>query len=232
MLDASTAEFSLSAFEDDASRTQIETLIRQLKPEEIIHEKANLSVSTLRMLRSSLSVDCQWTALKAGTEFLRPEDTKDELRKLFAPKPTGDDDEMAVEEDDAGEDARIPPNIVEMYDKPIAMSALGGMIWCAPARLSGVGSEADQNCHCRYLRQLNLDSDLVTAKNFNIYDPLSQGKALILDGQTLAHIEVLQNSQGGIEGTLLQLLSRCVTPFGSSSESASLAARADPPCRV
>ena len=69
----------------------------------------------------------------------------------------------------------------------------------------------------RYLRQLNLDTDLVTAKNFNIYDPLSQGKALILDGQTLAHIEVLQNSQGGIEGTLLQLLSRCGTPFGACS---------------
>jgi DNA mismatch repair protein MSH6 len=68
----------------------------------------------------------------------------------------------------------------------------------------------------RYLRQLNLDTDLVTTKNFNIYDPLSQGKALVLDGQTLAHIEVLQNSQGGVEGTLLQLLSRCVTPFGSS----------------
>ena len=54
----------------------------------------------------------------------------------------------------------------------------------------------------------------VTTKNFNIYDPLSQGQALILDGQTLAHIEVLQNSQGGQEGTLFQLLSRCVTPFG------------------
>lgn len=54
----------------------------------------------------------------------------------------------------------------------------------------------------------------VTTKNFNIYDPLSQGKALVLDGQTLAHIEVLQNSLGGQEGTLLQLLMRCVTPFG------------------
>lgn len=38
----------------------------------------------------------------------------------------------------------------------------------------------------------------------------------MLDGQTLAHIEVLQNSQGGIEGTLFQLLSRCVTPFGKA----------------
>lgn len=54
----------------------------------------------------------------------------------------------------------------------------------------------------------------MTANNFNIYDPLSKGKALVLDGQTLAHIEVLQNSQGGNEGTLFQLLSRCITPFG------------------
>lgn len=67
----------------------------------------------------------------------------------------------------------------------------------------------------RYLRQLNLDADLVTARNFNIYDPLSKSDGTLhLDGQTLAHIEVLQNSQGGTEGTLIQLLSRCVTPFG------------------
>lgn len=67
----------------------------------------------------------------------------------------------------------------------------------------------------RYLRQLNLDADLVTARNFNIYDPLGRSNGtLVLDGQTLAHIEVLQNSQGTTEGTLLQLLSRCVTPFG------------------
>lgn len=214
VLDASTAEFSLSSFEDDTCRTQLETLIRQLKPKEIIHEKGNLSVSTLRMLRSALSVDCQWTALKAGTEFLRPEDTREELKKLFKPKAFDEDGEpMEVEDDDDDEDARVPENIRIMYDKPIAMSALGGMIWCVFLRRNLV-LVADTSSD-RYLRQLNLDSDLVTAKNFNIYDPLSQGKALVLDGQTLAHIEVLQNSQGGIEGTLFQLLSRCVTPFGA-----------------
>ena len=138
VLDASTAEFSLSAFEDDASRTQIETLIRQMKPKEIIHEKGNLSVSTLRMLRNSLSIDCQWTALKAGTEFLRPEDTKDELRKLFQ-KKDGETDDLVVEGEEAeGKDARIPVNIREMYDKPVAMSALGGMIWSVPLPLSSL----------------------------------------------------------------------------------------------
>jgi DNA mismatch repair protein MSH6 len=131
VLDASTAEFSLSSFEDDTCRTQIETLIRQLKPKELIHEKGNLSVSTLRLLRSALAVDCQWTALKAGTEFLRPDATIVELKKLFKPKLVDEDGEaMEVEdEDEETEEARIPDNIRQMYGKPIAMSALGGMIW-------------------------------------------------------------------------------------------------------
>jgi DNA mismatch repair protein MSH6 len=51
-------------------------------------------------------------------------------------------------------------------------------------------------------------------KNFNVYDPMKKGQGLVLDGQSLAHIEVLLNSEGTEEGSLLQLLSRCVTPFG------------------
>jgi hypothetical protein len=51
-------------------------------------------------------------------------------------------------------------------------------------------------------------------KNFNVYDPMKKGQGLSLDGQSLAHIEVLLNSEGTEEGSLLQLLSRCVTPFG------------------
>lgn len=195
VVDAATAEFQLSTFEDDISRTQLETLIRQHKPKELIHEKGNLTVATLRVLRSSVSLECQWTALKPGTEFLRPEDTKRELVKLFTPAKKADDENGDLDmHGDEATGPSIPEAITKMYDQDQAMSALGGMIW--------------------YLRQLNLDQDLVTARNFNIYDPLSQGKALILDGQTLAHIEVLQNSQGGIEGTLLELLSKAVTPFG------------------
>ena len=43
---------------------------------------------------------------------------------------------------------------------------------------------------------------------------MKRGQGLVLDGQSLAHIEVLLNSEGTEEGSLLQLLSRCVTPFG------------------
>ena len=44
--------------------------------------------------------------------------------------------------------------------------------------------------HGRYLRQLNIDKDILSMKNFNVYDPMKRGQGLILDGQTLAHIEV------------------------------------------
>lgn len=39
VLDSSTSEFNLSAFEDDVCRTRLETLMRQLRPKEIIFTK-------------------------------------------------------------------------------------------------------------------------------------------------------------------------------------------------
>lgn len=130
VLDASTAEFQLSHFTDDACRTELETLIRQLKPKEIIHQKGNLSVSTLRLLRSCVGVDCQWTALKEGKEFLRPEDAKDEVEKLFKEAAGKKGDEEGEMEVDGEEQVVVPENIRLMYEKPVAMSALGGMVWC------------------------------------------------------------------------------------------------------
>lgn len=81
------------------------------------------------MLRNALSVDCQWSALKTGTEFLEPDATKDELNKLFTPKPADEEEEMEVEYDEETIQARIPETVRAMYDKPAAMSALGGMLW-------------------------------------------------------------------------------------------------------
>lgn len=39
VLDSATSEFNLSAFEDDVCRTKLETLMRQLRPKEIIFTK-------------------------------------------------------------------------------------------------------------------------------------------------------------------------------------------------
>lgn len=68
-----------------------------------------------------------------------------------------------------GEDA-VPEAIISLQDNDLAMESLGGMLF--------------------YLKSLNLDKDLFSQRNFNIYDPIKEGKNLILDGKTLGHMEV------------------------------------------
>lgn len=53
-------------------------------------------------------------------------------------------------------------------------------------------------------------------KNFHLFDPQQAGQSrfLVLDGQTLSNLEVLENSEGGSSGTLLKHVDHCVTPFG------------------
>ncbi|KAI5122644.1 hypothetical protein M0805_008727 [Coniferiporia weirii] len=182
VLDTSTSEFNMSAFEDDACRTKLETLIRQLRPKELVYTKGNLSVSTTRLLKAVVPASCLWTALRE-VEGFKYKETLEELKSLYP------DDENDMEEG-----AGIPDAIREMLICEPAVEALGAMIW--------------------YLRQLNIDKDILSMKNFNIYDPMKRGQGLVLDGQTLAHVEVLQNSEGTDEGSLLKILGRCITPFG------------------
>lgn len=42
VLDSATSEFNLSAFEDDICRTKLETMMRQLRPKEIIFTKVHI----------------------------------------------------------------------------------------------------------------------------------------------------------------------------------------------
>ncbi|KAF8259998.1 muts domain V-domain-containing protein [Lactarius quietus] len=185
VLDSATSEFNLSAFDDDVCRTKLETLVRQLRPKEIVFTKGNLSVATTRLLKSILPGTCLWTSLR-DVEGFGYDKTLEELKALY-----GTSGEETMDDDDFG---LIPTAIRDMLGYANAIEALGSMMW--------------------YLRQLNIDKDILTMKNFNVYDPMKRGQGLVLDGQSLAHIEVLLNSEGTEEGSLLRLLGRCVTPFG------------------
>ncbi|KAI0630999.1 DNA mismatch repair protein Msh6 [Trametes polyzona] len=189
VLDSATSEFNLSAFEDDVCRTKLETLMRQLRPKEILFTKGNLSVSTTRLLKSILPGNCLWTSLR-DCEGYKYNDAIKELKKLYPADE--DDDEMA--DNPHGLTKAVPEPIRKMLPHRSAIEALGSMIW--------------------YLHTLNIDKDILSMKNFNVYDPMKRGQGLVLDGQTLAHVEVLQNSEGTEEGTLLKLLGRCITPSG------------------
>jgi DNA mismatch repair protein MSH6 len=49
VLDSSTSEFGLSAFEDDVCRTKLETLLRQLRVKEVVFTKVSLNARPLLM---------------------------------------------------------------------------------------------------------------------------------------------------------------------------------------
>ncbi|EIM88849.1 DNA mismatch repair protein Msh6 [Stereum hirsutum FP-91666 SS1] len=199
VLDSATSEFNLCAFEDDVCRTRLETLMRQLRVKEIVFTKGNLSVETTRLLKSLLPATCLWTSLRDKKEGFDYETTIEELKQLYPPSEAGSDsqtqNEESMIEDEAMEGMEgVPKAIRDMLKCKSAVESLGSMIW--------------------YLRQLNIDKDILTMRNFNVYDPMKRGQGLVLDGQTLAHIEVLVNNEGTEEGSLLELLGRCVTPFG------------------
>ena len=44
ILDSATSEFNLSAFEDDVCRTKLETILRQLRPKELVYTKVSLGL--------------------------------------------------------------------------------------------------------------------------------------------------------------------------------------------
>jgi len=67
-----------------------------------------------------------------------------------------------------------------------------------------------------FLKKLKLDKNLISLKNFHIYDPLRGSSSLILDGQTLVNLEIFENTVDGTdEGTLFKLINRCDTGMGS-----------------
>ncbi|KAG2172300.1 hypothetical protein INT43_004842 [Umbelopsis isabellina] len=186
-VDTSTAHFSLATFEDDVNRTKFETLLMQVQPRELVTEKGQLSQKTMRLLKNTLHNPI-WNQLIPEREFWDERVTEDEIRigKYFMKDERG---EVAVIDYD------WPQTLLDAKNSPVLMSALGGLIW--------------------YLRSLKLDKELLSLKNVTPYDPIRNTTSLVLDGQTLANLEILQNSfDGSDEGTVIKLLNHCVTPFG------------------
>lgn len=139
VLDSATSEFNLSAFEDDVCRTKLETLVRQIRPKEMVFTKVscnplsgqgvltqmaqgNLSVATTRLLKAILPDGCLWTSLR-DSEGFRYEQTLKELATLYP----AEEESMQDEDDVVG--GAVPDAIRDMYACRPAIEALGSMIW-------------------------------------------------------------------------------------------------------
>ena len=96
--------------------------------------------------------------------------------------------------EEGGED--VWPETLQQYkDDDLVMSAIGGLV--------------------SYLRLLKLERPLMSQGSFDPYSPIQKDGTLILDGQTLINLELFTNSSNGTsDGTLFNLLNKCITPFG------------------
>lgn len=192
-LDAGVAEFKMRHFEDDVSRTKFETLLRSLRIKEVIHEKGGLSKRSLRILRNTVPHDCNITMLRPQSEFYDADQTLRKLNLVFNPE-LQNDSALSLDAVDPVEPSLLPEGVRQVLDQPEALSALGGML--------------------NYLSQLNLEKDVCASRNFDIFDLATEQSCVLLDAQSLTHLNILVNEQGDKQGTLLNLVNRATTPFG------------------
>uniref|UniRef100_UPI0037E8F483 DNA mismatch repair protein Msh6 n=1 Tax=Semicossyphus pulcher TaxID=241346 RepID=UPI0037E8F483 len=211
-VDTSVGCFHVGQFPDDRHCSRLRTLIAHFAPAEVLFEKGNPSVETRKILKASLSSALQ-EGLNAGTQFWDAQKTlktfseEDYFREAGKDQGTGSSFLPALLKNMTSESDSLGLTPKEGYE--MALSALGGCIF--------------------YLKKCLVDQELLSMANFEEYVPVdvemekAAGPAsffaktrqrMVLDGVTLANLEIFQNGTGGTEGTLLERLDTCSTPFG------------------
>lgn len=211
-VDTSVGKFHIGQFFDDRHCSRFRTLVAHFPPVQILFEKGNPSSDTKKVLKSGLSASIQeglnpasqfWDATKTlktlAEENYFVKDGKDDLDNGSLPpvlkSMTSGSDTLALTPGDNSE---------------LALSALGASIF--------------------YMKKCLIDQELLSMANFEEYVPVDvdlekaqsansffakTSQRMVLDGVTLTNLEILQNgTNGSIEGTLLEKLDTCFTPFG------------------
>lgn len=210
-VDTSMGKFHVGQFPDDRHCSRFRTLVAHYTPVQVLFEKGNLSVDTQKILKGSL-VSCIQEGLTPGSQFWNASKT---LKVLL--------EEGYFKEKQNSENGCSLPSVIKSLtsesdslgltpgeNSELALSALGGCVF--------------------YLKKCLIDQELLSQANFEEYVPVDiataktmsssslfarTGQRMVLDGVTLMNLEVLQNGTNGtIEGTLLERIDSCCTPFG------------------
>lgn len=207
-VDTSVGCFHVGQFQDDRHCSRLRTLIAHFVPAEVLYEKGNPSVETRKILKASLSSALQ-EGLNAGTQFWDAQKTLKTLsdEDYFKEQGSGSGGLPALLKNMTSESDSLCLTPKEGYE--LALAAFGGCMF--------------------YLKKCLVDQELLSLANFEEYVPVdveleeAAGPAsffartrqrMVLDGVTLANLEIFQNGSGGAEGTLLERLDTCSTPFG------------------
>lgn len=211
-IDTSVGRFHIGQFQDDRHCSRLRTLVAHYSPAQVLYEKGNPSAETLKIFKAILSSTLQ-EGLNAGSQFW---DAQKTLKVL------AEEDYFNESKTDEEKASVLPSTLKAMTSEcdalsltpkagyELALSAFGGCMF--------------------YLKKCLVDKELLSMGNFEEYVPVDvemeqaggascffaqTRQRMVLDGVTLANLEILQNSStGGPEGTLLERLDMCCTPFG------------------
>ncbi|XP_014673632.1 PREDICTED: DNA mismatch repair protein Msh6-like isoform X2 [Priapulus caudatus] len=215
-VDTSIGKFHMGQFRDDRHCSRLRTLIAHYTPAQLLYEKGKLSQKTDAVLRQNLPLALR-DALHSGSEFWEASKTLKYLAEgqYFVADAGGEQEgvpwpdtlkKMISDGDSIGMTAST--------DHELAVRALGACTW--------------------YLQRCCLEQELLSMRAFEEYHPLdlepnaivdrlqtsrvsfATGRQhMVLDGITLRNLDILENSVSGtIEGTLIERLDQCKTPFG------------------
>ncbi|XP_063047765.1 DNA mismatch repair protein Msh6 isoform X2 [Engraulis encrasicolus] len=215
-VDTSVGRFHVGQFRDDRHCSRLRTLLAHHAPAQLLFEKGNTSAETRKILKGTGAMQ---DGLNATSQFW---DAQKTLKALAEADYFQETDKNEEDTKDGNTASLLPTTLKSMTSETdalcltpkegyeLALSALGGCIF--------------------YLKKCLVDQELLSMANFEEYMPVdvemeqSGGPSsffaktrqrMVLDGVTLANLEILQNSaSGGVEGTLLERLDTCCTPFG------------------
>eukprot|EP00276_Gloeochaete_wittrockiana_P010899 CAMPEP_0184652594 /NCGR_PEP_ID=MMETSP0308-20130426/10289_1 /TAXON_ID=38269 /ORGANISM="Gloeochaete witrockiana, Strain SAG 46.84" /LENGTH=1012 /DNA_ID=CAMNT_0027087569 /DNA_START=116 /DNA_END=3154 /DNA_ORIENTATION=+ len=190
-IDISTKEFVVGAFSDDRHRSNFETLLVRIKPVEVLYERSTKAKQPDMI--ASLTQPCGLS--KASHRIIRQVLTAPrivDLRPLDFPLISADEVAGLV----GSEDTKAQEVLHVIEESTLAAAAAG--------------------CLLNYLRKMNMDEQVYLSMcDVSVYDASSSPSYMILDGQALSNLELLQNNtNGSTAGTLLGFVDRCSTPFG------------------
>ncbi|XP_028676496.1 DNA mismatch repair protein Msh6 [Erpetoichthys calabaricus] len=212
-VDTSVGKFYIGQFEDDRHCSRFRTLVAHYPPAELLFEKNNLSAETRKLLKGCLASVIQ-EGLSPGSQFWEASKTL----KVLAEEDYFKESTKVNGECEGG----LPPTLKGMVSESdtlgltpkegyeLALSAMGACVF--------------------YLKKCLVDQELLSMANFEEYIPVDvemdksptsmsffakTRQRVVLDGVTLSNLEILQNvTTGTMEGTLLEKLDSCCTPFG------------------
>lgn len=210
-VDTSVGRFHVGQFPDDRHCSRLRTLMARYSPAEILFERGNPSGETRKILKASAALQ---EGLNAATQFWdAPKTLKNLSESDYFKEAAGDEPQTGSSflpdllKGMASESDSLCLTPKEGYE--LALSALGGCMF--------------------YLKKCLVDQELFSMANFEEYVPVDvemenagggadffskTRQRMVLDGVTLANLDVFQNGSGGTEGTLLERLDTCSTPFG------------------